>query len=413
MLTSVKVPWGFRKTHITAVWPDLDRYRPLVLRPRPAALAVAVALTAAGCSGGPQEPVTGARPTASASGASSLAGVCPQTVVIQSNWWPQAEDGSIYRLLGGELDVDAGRKRVTGALVAEGVDTGVRLEIRSGGPANGFVPAATVPFTDESVLLATADTDQVAQLAATRRVKAVVAPLEKSPVVLMFDPARHRFRTVADIGRTDLRVLYFQGATYMDYLVGSGQLKRSQVDAGYTGNPDRWVAAGGNLVQQGFLTNEPFAYENELPAWNKKVAWLLVADAGYPVYPETLVVRADREQRHAPCLEKLVPVIQRSAAGYLADPDATNQLIVRLTQDFDAYPYSAARAAYAARVMKDNGIVGNGTNGTLGDFDTARVTTLLEVVGPVFAAAKQPLPAGLTAEDITTNAYVDASIGAG
>ena len=383
-----------------------------MFRPRAVAAVTLATVLVVACSAGPEDRVTGARPTASASGASSLAGLCPDTVVIQSNWWPQAEDGAVYRLLGGDLDIDSGRKRVTGALVAEGVDTGVKLEIRSGGPASGFVPAASVLYTDASVLLATADTDQVAQLASTRPVKAVVAPLEKSPVVLMFDPARHRFRTIAEIGRTDLRVLYFQGAAYLDYLVGSGQLKRSQVDSGYTGNPDRWVAARGDLVQQGFLTNEPFAYENELPAWNKKVAWLLVADAGYPVHPETLVVRADQESRHAACLTRLVPIIQRSAVGYLADPVATNQLIVALTEEFDAYPYSAERAAYAVRVMKENGIVGNGSNGTLGDFETARLTTLLEVLKPVFARTKQPLPAGLTAADIATNAYVDLSIGA-
>lgn len=374
--------------------------------------AVVLALLAAACTGDPDQEVTGASASATASGAASLADACPATVVIQSNWWAQAEDGAIYRLLGGDLQVDAKRKRVTGALVAEGVDTGVKLEIRSGGPANGFVPAASVLYTDETVLLATADTDQVAQLAGTRPVKAVVAPLEKSPVVLMFDPARHDFTAIGDIGKTDLRVLYFQGATYIEYLVGSGQLKRSQVDSGYAGTPDRWVAARGDIVQQGFLTNEPFAYENELPAWNKQVSWLLVADAGYPVYPETLVVRPDREEQNAACLRKLVPVIQRSAAGYLSDPTATNQLIVKLTEDFDAYPYSAERAAYAVKVMKDNGIVGNGTNSTLGDFDTARVEKLLQVVRPVFATQKTPLPAGLTAEDVATNDYVDASIGA-
>jgi hypothetical protein len=68
-------------------------------------------------------------------------------------------------------------------------------------------------------------------------------------------------------------------------------------------------------VQQGFLTNEPFAYENELPAWNKKVAWLLVADAGYPVYPETLTIRPDHERANAACLKRLVPIIQRSAVA--------------------------------------------------------------------------------------------------
>ena len=374
------------------------------------ALLAATAVTA--CSSGTDQ-VTGARPSASASGAASLAGVCPATVTIQSNWWAQAEDGAIYRLLGGDLTVDKQHKRVSGALVADGADTGVRLEIRSGGPANGFVPAASVLYTDPSVLLATADTDQIAQLAGTRPVRAVVAPLDRSPVVLMFDPAQHSFRTIGEIGKSGLRVLYFQGATYIEYLVGSGQLTRAQVDSGYQGTPDRWVSARGNIVQQGFLTNEPFAYENELPAWDKKVAWLLVADAGYPVYPETLTVRADKESANAACLKKLVPIIQRSAAGYLADPVATNALIVKLTQDYDAFPYSAARAAYAAKAMKDNKIVGNGTDATIGNFDLARVTKLLDIVRPVYEKQKTPLPAGLTADDIVTNAYIDPSLSAG
>ena len=86
------------------------------------------------------------------------------------------------------------------------------------------------------------------------------------------------------------------------------------------------------------MTNEPFAYENELPAWDKKVAWLLVADAGYPVYPETLTIRPDQESANAACLKKLVPIIQRSAAGYLADPVATNALIVKLTPGLRRVP---------------------------------------------------------------------------
>lgn len=391
----------------------MHRHRP-VHRPRLRPVVLVVALLGAGCTAGVQE-VPGQQPSgAAASGAASLAGVCPATVVVQSNWWPQAEDGAVYRLLGGDLTVDRARKRVSGTLLADGADTGVRLEIRSGGPANGFVPAVGTLYTDRAVLLGTADTDQIAQVAGRQRAKAVVAPLERSPVVLMFDPEQHPdFKSIADIGRTDTRVLYFQGATYMDYLTGTGILRKSQVDAGYAGTPDRWVASRGSIVQQGFLTNEPFAYERELPAWNRKVSWVLVADAGYPVYPETLAIRADRETELAPCLERLVPVIQRSVAGYLADPVAANALIVRLAKDFEAYPYSVERAAYAVSVMRDNGIVGNGPNATVGDFDTARVRRLLEIVRPVLAAGKQPLPAGLTAEDLATNAYIDAAISAG
>ncbi|MFL6129833.1 MAG: ABC transporter substrate-binding protein [Mycobacteriales bacterium] len=371
------------------------------------------AVLVAGCSRDADTAVAPQPSGSAASRAASLAGVCPATVAVQSNWWPQAEDGALFHLLGGELAVDKARKRVSGRLVAAGVDTGVRLEIRSGGPANGFVPAVSTLFTDSSVLLGTADTDQIAQVAARQRVRAVVAPMERSPVVLMYDPAQHSFSSIADVGRTDTRVLYFQGATYMEYLTGSGLLKRSQVDAGYAGTPDRWVASRGSIVQQGFLTNEPYAYEKELPAWHRKVAWLLVADAGYPVYPETLTVRADREPELAPCLKRLVPLIQRSAAGYLADPTATNALIVQLAEDFDAYPYSTQRAAYAVRVMRANGIVGDGPNRTIGDFDLARVTRLLSIVRPVFARARQPVPAGIAAGDLVTNDYIDPAVSAG
>ncbi len=278
-----------------------------------------VLLLMAGCSSGPASVV--GQPASRTAGAGGLAGVCPATMVVQSNWWPQAEEGAFYRLLGGTLSVDRAHKRVSGRLVADGTDTGVRLEIRSGGPANNFTPAVKLLYLDRSVMLGVADTDQVAQVAGGGQpVKAVAAPMDLSPVVLMFDPARHRFNTIGEIGQTDTRVVYFQGATYMQYLTGSGILRQSQVDPGYQGTPDRWVASGGSIVQQGFLTNEVYAYQHDLRQWGKPVGWLLVSDSGYPIYPESLTIRSDRETELAPCLRRLVPLVQRSIAGYLADP---------------------------------------------------------------------------------------------
>ena len=385
------------------------RYRRAVRRA--AWLIAAVLLLTAACSSG-AETVSGARPSATASGAASLAGICPETVTIQSNWYAQAEDGAIYRLLGGDLQVDKQRKRVTGSLVADGVDTGVKLQIRSGGPANGFVPAASVLYTDPSVLLATADTDQVMQLASTRPVKAVVAPLERSPVVLMFDPAQHSFRTIADIGRTDTRVLYFQGATYMEHLVDSGQLKRSQVDAGYAGTPDRWVASRGSIVQQGFVTNEVLRYEADPSVWGKKVDFQLVADSGYPVYPETLSIRPDRKDELAPCLKKLVPIMQRSDAAFAKDPSPTSQFISDLVSKYPkAFPYSKQTADASVKAMLENQILGNGRNKAIGDFDMDRVKKILNIVTPIFAAQKTPVKAGITADQLVTNEFIDPNIG--
>lgn len=379
-----------------------------------AAAAAVVVLSAAGCTSGTSPTPDGPSASAAPSGdARSLRGVCPDPVVIQTNWWPQAEDGGFFHLIGGSRKIDSDRKRVSGDLVSGGVSTGVRIEIRSGGPANSFTPAAKTLYLDRSVLLAGVDIDQAAQFSrGDQPVQSVFAPMDKSPLVLMWDPAAHPdFRSVTDIGRTDTRVLYFQGAAYMDYLVGSGRLRKSQVEASYDGTPARFVAERGKIVQQGYLTNEVYQYENELPQWKKKVGWTLVNDAGYPNYPETMAIRPDRKAELSGCLRKLVPILQRGSVDYAADPGATNDLMVTLVKDFDAFPYSRPRADYALTAMREHGIVGNGGNATLGDFDDGRVTQIIDAVRPVAAAAGAPLPAGLSAKDLVTGEFLDPAIG--
>ncbi len=375
-----------------------------------AALAAAAGL--GGC-GGSDEP-SGSSPSAAAGqrAATALAGVCPETIVVQTNWWPQAEYGALYRLLGPQPQIDSKRKRVSGALVAAGADTGVKLEIRAGGPAIGFVPSAKMLYTDPAITLGGVDIDQAAQVAAEQPVQAVFAPLDLSPLVIMWDPERHPdWNTISDIGQTSAPVLYYQGSTYMDYLVGSGILRKSQVDASYDGTPARFVAEAGAVAQQGYLTNEVYQYEHELAQWKRKIGWTLVADSGYPVYPETLAIRPDRKAELRLCLDRLVPILQRSTVDYLDDPAATNALLVKLVDEFGAFPYSADRAAHAVIAMRDQGIIGNGGNTTVGDFDARRVQRIIEIVRPIFAGQRRPLPADLSPTDLFTSEFVDPAIG--
>ncbi|HEX6473218.1 MAG TPA: nitrate ABC transporter substrate-binding protein [Streptosporangiaceae bacterium] len=378
-----------------------------------AVLSLAV-LALAGCAGGAggQGVARGQPATRSAAG-QSLAGVCPATVVFQDDWWPQAETGALYRLLGKDIRVDKAKKRVSGPLVAGGADTGVRLEIRSGGPANGFTPAAKVLYLNKEVTLGSADLDLAAAASdGAQPVLPVFATMDVSPLVLMWDPRAHPdWKTIADIGRTNTRVLYFPGSTYMEYLVDAGILHKSQVEDSYDGTPARFVAERGKIVQQGYLTNEVYQYEHELPQWKKPVAWQLVSEAGYPNYPATVAIRPDRKAALAPCLKKLVPMMQRSAVDYAADPAPTNALIVQLVKDYGAFPYSPARAAAATEAMKRNGILGNGANKTVGDFDTTRVQKIIDILRPLLAAEKRPLRNGLRPGDIATNDFIDPKIG--
>ena len=60
-----------------------------------------------------------------------------------------------------EPDVDTDKKIVTGELTASGgVDTGVKIEIRVGGPAIGFQQVTAQMYTDDSILLGYVSTDE-------------------------------------------------------------------------------------------------------------------------------------------------------------------------------------------------------------------------------------------------------------
>jgi hypothetical protein len=154
-----------------------------------------------------------------------------------------------------------------------------------------------------------------------------------------------------------------------------------------------------------------YAYEHEIQQWKKPVAWQLVSDSGFPTYPETLAIRPDRKAELSPCLHKLVPILQRATISYLADPTPTNALIEGLVKDYNAFPYTPDRAKYAVEAMKDNGILGNGTNRTVGDFDMARVQRVIDIVRPIFAGQKKPLKDGLKSADLVTNEFIEPSIG--
>ncbi len=344
--------------------------------------------------------------------AESLRGTCPDTVVVQMNWFPQAEHGGLYRLLGSGFTVDDRRKAVEGPLLDDGRDTGVRLQVRAGGPVTGFQRVSALMAADPSITLGSIATDEAVQEAATFPTTAVFAPLDKSPQMIMWSEEHHPdWRSIADIGRTGTTVVYANGASYMDYLIHSGQLKQAQVDGSYDGAPARFVAADGAIAQQGYATNEPYRYEQEIDAWRRPVGFALVHDSGYPIYPETLAVSSAEVERLSPCLKKLVPMLQRSTRAYSADPAATDEALVRMVRELNAgTEYSVERARYAGEQIRGLGLGHDGVTPTIGDFDATRVAKLIEDLKPLQEAKRRAVPTGLKPEDLVSNAFVDPAI---
>ncbi|WP_326773160.1 hypothetical protein [Streptomyces sp. NBC_01445] len=376
-----------------------------------AGLSASLLLAATGCGAGATTAGSSAdlKP---APAAQRLDKVCPATVVVQADWEPEAEHGPIYNLVGPGYTVDTDKKRVTGPLVIGGEDTGVKIQVRAGGSAVGFQSPASQMYIDQSITLGMVTTDSAIQASGKQPVTAVAALMKKSPQVLMWDPKTHPdWQSVADIGKSGAKVVYRDGEIFAPMLVSKGLIKKSQLDGSYDSAPSRFVADP-SIAQQGFATAEPYLYEHEIAAWKKPVRFRLLADVGYTVYPQALSVRTGALKKLSPCLKKLVPVIQQSAADFAAAPDTAITLIDDIVKQYGtSWVYSKGTGRYAAKEMVKLGILGNEADGSIASFDKKRVADSLKTFGPILTKGGVKIPAGLSADDLATNEFIDTKIG--
>ena len=391
---------------------------PLCASPsRPTRMLLAGVVTAttvvalAACSSTSTDSNSGSTAPAAANGdARQLRGICPSPLVVQTSWYPESTHGGLFQLLGGNYRVDKGHKRVTGPLVSHGADTGIELEIRAGGPAVGNVPVSALMTTDRSIVLGQQATeDQVLGWASKQPTVAVIAPFDVDPLVFIWDKDRHpEFNSLQDVGQTTTKVLTFRSAN-IDYLLGAGILRASQVDYSYDGSPSR-LMADRNIVVGGFSTNEPFIYKS----LGVDVAYQYVSETGYPDYRNELAVRRDAQPQLNTCLEKLVPVLQQGMVDFMGRPEPVLQLIVKLNKEYSSpFPYPIDQARAGVEVMKNDGLVENPASmrgAAFGALDTHRVRRMLDILRPIYGAQKKALPVDATPDALATNQYLDASI---
>ncbi len=365
---------------------------------------LALGLAACGSGGGPG---TTSAAVAASRYTTPLRGVCPDTVVVQTGWWPEADDAFLYQLLGPHPTVEANANRVRGPLGG----TGVTLEIRAGGPAVGFQPVSSLLAQDDAILLGDVATDEAIRNSGRHPTVAVFASYERSPLAFLWGDPAWEFRSVADIGAAGAPVLASAGASYLAVFQHQGLLHTSQVDTSYQGGPGRFVAAGGKIVQQGFVTYEPYHLEHDVTAWGRPVRYLLLHDA-YPVYMVALATRADTLAAHRACLAGLVPLFQQAQRDYAADPGPTNQLLLDAVAALDTAGFTLSPGLLADANAKQHslGLVADGRDGVLGSFDTPRVQRLISELAPVFAAQGSGPKPGLAPADLVTNAFLDPQV---
>ena len=340
---------------------------------------------------------------------------CPADIRIATDWFPEAEHGHLFELVGDDYTFETEKEfSVTGPLMASGEYTGVDVTIISGGAASSaFLQPDAMMYSDDTIFAGYVGSDEAVVHSGEFPTVGVFAPLEKDPQMIMWDPeALPDITSIADLGAAGTPIRLFPGGFYIDYFLSEGIVTEGQLDYSYDGSPAGFVAAEGTVAQQGFASAEPYIYENEIPEWGKPVDYQLINDAGYPKYAAVVSVIPENVTKYADCLTALVPVLQQAEVDYYASPDETNALILDTVAAYDTFwLYSQGVADFSVKTQQEIGLVGNGPDDIVGNVDYERVQSLVDIATAMYADdAEKNIVDGLNAEDIFTDQFIDQSI---
>lgn len=347
-----------------------------------------------------------------------LADVCPNPLIIQKDWLAQAEHGGYYQLIGAGGEMSPGQYK--GPLGSTGID----LVILEGGGGIGLGDGETAysalhlgnSKAGVKPHLGYQELDNSFIFSARFPVVGVFTPLDVAPQGLFWDEGTYPdgFHSLDDIkafaesGQGMIYVSTIQ-RTFGLFLVQSGVPREVFVE-GYRGDGENFVANNGTWLNQGFVTSEPYSFSTG-NNWAKPIGAVTVGELGYRNYTGMLSVASDQLETLAPCLEKVVPLMQQAWVDYITDPAEVQQLIHEFNEGGNAASWwrtSMGKMEFAVAEMKVRGIVGNGDNGTLGDFDMERVAEMHAIVKPWLDERANP---DVTPEDVVTNRFIDPSIG--
>jgi len=351
----------------------------------------------------------------------NLAGVCPNPVIVQADWLPEADHGFVYQMIGG------GGTQSQYTYAGPLGSTGINLEILSGGPGlgNGVNQPSSLYVGNlvkrVTPTLAFVSSDDSIQYSKQYPTTAVFAEYQKSPEVIMFDPSKYHITSLADLkaamnGGAKAYVLSTT-FSFVRWFIAQG-IPSSAFIGGYSGDLEKFVGSGGSLLNQGFSTNEVYTLEHNTPNWNKPIGYAYIADLGLPFYQSSMSVATSKLTTLAPCLQKLVPIMQHALVDYVHNPAEVNTVLADynnrgLGAAFWRTPTDLNNAA--TQIMLSDHLVAN-TPGTasIGGFDMTSVGAVVtDLTGVDQAAGITTINPQVKPSDIATNQFIDASIGLG
>ncbi len=222
--------------------------------------------------------------------------------VYLTNWYAEAEHGGFYEAL------------------AEGLykKAGLDVTIRMGGPqVNGMqlLAAGQVDcFMGYDVQTMKAREQGIDAVT-------VAAAFQKDPQVMIGHP--ETVKTMADLKGKTILISGDSYTNYWPWLKTTFGLSDAQTRP-YTFNIQPFIADK-NVVQQGYLSSEPYAIETQA---HFKPTVMLLADHGWPPYATTIVCMESTIQKKPKAVAAFVKASMQGWKDYLeGDPSKANALI--------------------------------------------------------------------------------------
>ena len=311
--------------------------------------------------------------------------MCPEKLTIQTDWFPELEHGGTYQLIGPDGTANKDTVSYSGPVQPQYAVGGLKeIEIKT----VSFDKANSAVLLDGDADMAYINISDVIKDSAAVPMVAIAKTLDQDPQMVMWDPAQYDIQKPEDMADTGATVLHFPGTAYIDYMIGQGYITADQSNPSYDGSDAKWVADGGNLIQQGFATNEVYKYENDI-AWKDgapaDVSFYTVAEMGFDNYPATITMLKSRVEELDACLTLLVPMMQQAWIDFLNDPKPITDAMIEINVTHDGFwglsePLNEAGIA----LLEEKQIAANSPDGTYCSLDPAKVAKLYEQLKPIY-----------------------------
>ena len=268
--------------------------------------------------------------------AATLSAQAQEKFSFTTNWYAQAEHGGFYQALATGLYRKAG----------------LEVNIRMGGPQVNIMQLLAAGQTD---CVMGFDMQTITGWEQGISAVTVAAAFQKDALVLIGHPGV--LNMLEDLKGKTILISAAAHTTYWPWLMATYKLDAAQARP-YTFNIQPFVADK-NVVQQGYLSSEPYAIEKEAK-FKPKV--FLLSDYGWPPYSTTIVCMEKTLKERPAAVAAFVKASMEGWKSYLkGDPAPGTALIKR-----DNPNMSDDRIAVGIKLLNDSGMVFGGDAARLG-----------------------------------------------